>query len=93
MLSGRSSGHVPRAVDLGDDRPDLSGRTNQRHKRGKPSRAVNVTKTTLEGLFADELKQLQPTPGYMRLVKGLALRAWQERVRITPRTSHTGWTS
>ena len=32
-------------------------------------RAVNVSKTTLEGLFADELAQLQPTPGYMRLLK------------------------
>jgi site-specific DNA recombinase len=42
-------------------------------------RAVNITKAKLEGLFADELKQLQPTPGYMRLVKELVLRAWQER--------------
>ena len=42
-------------------------------------RAVNVRKAKLEGLFADELKQLQPTPGYMRLVKELVLRAWQER--------------
>ena len=30
-------------------------------------RAVNVTKATLEGLFADDLALLQPTPGYMRL--------------------------
>ncbi len=42
-------------------------------------RAVDVTKAKLEGLFADELKQLQPTAGYMRLVKELVLRAWQER--------------
>jgi len=42
-------------------------------------RAVNVTKSKLEGLFADELKQLQPTPGYMRVVKALVLKAWQER--------------
>jgi hypothetical protein len=28
---------------------------------------VNVTKPKLEGLFADELALLQPTPGYMRL--------------------------
>jgi hypothetical protein len=42
-------------------------------------RAVNITKAKLEGLFVDELKQLQPTPGYMRLVKELVLRAWQER--------------
>jgi hypothetical protein len=32
-------------------------------------RAVNVTKAKLEGLFADELALLQPTPGYMRLLK------------------------
>ena len=42
-------------------------------------RAVNITKAKLEGLFVDELEQLQPTPGYMRLVKELVLRAWQER--------------
>ena len=42
-------------------------------------RAVNVTKAKLEGLFAEELKQLQPTPGYMRVVKELVLEAWQER--------------
>jgi DNA invertase Pin-like site-specific DNA recombinase len=42
-------------------------------------RAVNVTKSKLEGLFAEELKQLQPTAGYMRLVKELVLQAWQER--------------
>lgn len=41
--------------------------------------AVNVTKAKLEGLFVDELEQLQPTPGYMRLAKELVLRAWQER--------------
>ena len=32
-------------------------------------RAVNVSKAKLEGLFVDELAELQPTPGYMRLVK------------------------
>lgn len=42
-------------------------------------RAMNVTKAKLEGLFVDELKELQPTPGYMRLVKELVLRSWQER--------------
>jgi DNA invertase Pin-like site-specific DNA recombinase len=42
-------------------------------------RAVKITKAKLEGLFVDELKQLQPTAGYMRLVKELVLRAWQER--------------
>lgn len=30
--------------------------------------AVNVTRAKLEGLFADELARLQPTPGYMRLL-------------------------
>jgi site-specific DNA recombinase len=42
-------------------------------------RAVNVAKSKLEGLFVDELKQLQPTPGYMRLVKEHVLRAWEQR--------------
>jgi site-specific DNA recombinase len=32
-------------------------------------RAVNITKGKLEGLFANELALLQPTPGYMRLLK------------------------
>jgi hypothetical protein len=32
-------------------------------------RSVNVSKAALEGAFADELALLQPTPGYMRLVK------------------------
>ncbi len=38
-------------------------------------RAVNVTKAKLEGAFTDELERLQPTPGYMRLVKDLVIRA------------------
>src|SRR6185436_386295 len=42
-------------------------------------RAVNATKSKLEGLFVDELERLQPTPGYMRLVKELVLRAWERR--------------
>lgn len=40
---------------------------------------MNVSKAKLEGLFADELKLLQPAPGCMRLVKELVLSAWQER--------------
>jgi hypothetical protein len=40
---------------------------------------VNVTKATLEGLFADELALLQPTPGYMRLLKESALQIWKAR--------------
>ena len=65
-------------------------------------RAVNVTKAKLEGLFADELKQLQPTPGYMRLVKELVLSAWQVRkaevareadeTERRPRRSSRSWT-
>ena len=42
-------------------------------------RAVNVTKAKLEGLFADELALLQPTPGYMRLLKETVLQVWKAR--------------
>jgi site-specific DNA recombinase len=42
-------------------------------------RAVNVTKGKLEGLFADELALLQPTPGYMRLLKESVLQIWKVR--------------
>ncbi|MGE0706297.1 MAG: recombinase family protein, partial [Vicinamibacterales bacterium] len=42
-------------------------------------RAVNVTKEKLEGLFADELALLQPTPGYMRLLKESVLQIWKAR--------------
>jgi DNA invertase Pin-like site-specific DNA recombinase len=40
-------------------------------------RAVNITKGKLEGLFADELALLQPTPGYMRLLKESVLQIWK----------------
>ena len=40
---------------------------------------MNVSKAELEGAFADELALLQPTAGYMRLVKELVLRAWERR--------------
>jgi hypothetical protein len=40
-------------------------------------RAVNVSKAELEGAFADELALLQPTAGYMRLVKDRILRVWE----------------
>ncbi|HUQ89557.1 MAG TPA: hypothetical protein VM096_18490 [Vicinamibacterales bacterium] len=40
---------------------------------------MNVTKAKLEGLFVDVLKELQPAPGYMRLVKEHVLRAWEQR--------------
>jgi site-specific DNA recombinase len=42
-------------------------------------RAVNVSKAALEGAFADELALLQPTPGYMRLVKDRILFVWEQR--------------
>ena len=42
-------------------------------------RAVNVSKATLEGAFADELELLQPTPGYIRLVKDRILCVWEQR--------------
>src|SRR4051794_23600290 len=42
-------------------------------------RAVNVSKATLEGAFVDELALLQPTPGYMRLVKDRILHEWEQR--------------
>ena len=44
-----------------------------------PCRAINISKTKLEGLFAEELERLQPTPGYMRLIKESVLRVWHER--------------
>ena len=42
-------------------------------------RAVNVSKAKLEGLFADELALLQPTPGYMRLLRESVLQIWKAR--------------
>ena len=42
-------------------------------------RAVNVSKAELEGAFADELALLQPTAGYMRLVKDRILHVWEQR--------------
>ena len=52
----------------------------------RPScRAVNVSKATLEGLFADELALLQPTPGYMRLLKASVLQIWKARTATVPR--------
>ena len=41
-------------------------------------RAVNVSKAKLEGAFADELALLQPTPGYMRVVKDRVLYVWEQ---------------
>jgi site-specific DNA recombinase len=41
-------------------------------------RAVNISKTKLEDLFIDELARLQPTAGFMRLVKDRVLHAWRD---------------
>jgi len=40
---------------------------------------VNVSKATLENAFVDELALLQPTPGYMRLVKDRILHVLEQR--------------
>ena len=40
---------------------------------------MNVSKAELEGAFADELALLQPTTGYMRLVKDRILHVWEQR--------------
>jgi len=47
-------------------------------------RAVNVSKVKLEGAFVDELAMLQPTPGYMRLVKDRILHVWEQRITEHP---------
>ncbi len=47
------------------------------HCRGR-CRAVNIVKTKLEDLFVEELRRLQPTAGFMRLVKDRVLDAWRE---------------
>ena len=39
---------------------------------------MNVSKSKLEDLFVDELARLQPTPGFMRLVKDRVLHAWRD---------------
>jgi hypothetical protein len=50
------------------------------HNHCRPGcHAVNVSTAKLEGLFADELALLQPTPGYMRLFKESVLRIWKAR--------------
>jgi len=40
--------------------------------------AANIAKTKLEEMFVDELTRLQPTAGFMRLVKDRVLHAWRE---------------
>ncbi|MGE0123636.1 MAG: recombinase family protein [Vicinamibacterales bacterium] len=44
-----------------------------------PCRAVNISKAKLEGLFVDELEFFQPTPGYMKTLKGSILSVWHAR--------------
>ncbi len=40
---------------------------------------MNVSKAKLEGLFVDELRWLQPTPGYLRVLKERVMTIWYER--------------
>jgi len=47
------------------------------HCRGG-CRAVNIAKAKLEDLFVEELQRLQPTAGFMRLVKDGVIDAWRE---------------
>jgi len=47
------------------------------HCRGR-CRATNISKTKLEALFVDELARLQPTAGFIRLVKDRVLHAWRD---------------
>jgi len=42
-------------------------------------RGVNVTKAKLESIFTDELARLQPSPGYMRLLKESVQQIWKAR--------------
>jgi hypothetical protein len=41
-------------------------------------RDVNIAKAKLEGLFVDELARLQPSAGYMGLVKERVVQAWDK---------------
>ncbi len=45
-------------------------------------RGVNVTKAKLESVFTDELARLQPSPGYMRLLKESVLQIWKARKEL-----------
>jgi len=49
-----------------------------------PCRDINIAKAKLEGLFVDELARLQPSPGYMRLVKERVVQVW-DRAKSDPR--------
>ena len=39
---------------------------------------MNIAKSKLEDLFVEELKRLQPTAGFMRLVKDRVIDAWRD---------------
>jgi hypothetical protein len=58
--------------------PVISPDVGAHYSRPSPTRCVNVAKSKLEGLFVDELARLQPTQGFMRLVKDRVLGAWRE---------------
>ena len=47
------------------------------HCRGR-CRSVNISKAKLEELFVEELARLEPSAGFMRLVKDRVMRAWRE---------------
>ncbi len=49
---------------------------------------VNISKAVLEGLFVDELEHLQPTPGYMRVLKEHVFRLWHEHKAEVRRQVH-----
>ena len=55
-----------------------NGRYAYYHCPGR-CRTGSVSKAVLEGAFVDELALLQPTPGYMRLIKDRILYAWKQR--------------
>lgn len=68
--------------DLGG-RPLTGSWSKERNRRyayyhcQRECRAVNGSKAALEGAFVDELALLQPTPGYMRLVKNRTVHVWE----------------
>ena len=50
-----------------------------RQLRDRLARGGDAVVQTDEGAFVDELALLQPTPGYMRLVKDRILHVWEQR--------------
>lgn len=40
---------------------------------------VDINKVALEAAFVDEFALLQPTPGYMRVIKDRSLAVWNQR--------------